>query len=523
MAASLTTLPPETLRQIIRNIPKNSHLLDLALCCRPLYGSVLPELYTHLSLTEVYSNTRFWSKLRLLTSRILSDPILASHVRSIIFEKEWNCDWLPYGDDGDGDEDENNDDNDNDRDGRNEQSDTAGHLETGNEESIDAKAAGDDMSDLLHLLQPMSASDRDELLKGHNKDALMALLVQAVPNLKIMSLVIPPGQATILTKVIERAASDRTDPQARPSIKTFSRLQVVISSRHTRGPSMNTDLLYHYIRLPAIRQICMQCVDSPDSTKKQQFPLATLEHGSCPTVEHLELRENNINNAKDLKGMLAACSNLRTFVFEFQYQEDDIPKELTEQLRESLSAKTETLENLWLDYEGDETYSQSCMDGLAASLSLTGFRKLKNLKVGMHVFFGNWWDRTDEPVHATRDAMVELPDLGKILPESLETLYILNTHLRVKVLVKALHNLLSVKQICLPNLREIAFNFFPAFPVQIDYSSARKSLQDMAVRAEVQLRIVDIVEKNEREEEGGDDRYLSHGWLETHGNCAMEY
>ncbi|KAL8924379.1 MAG: hypothetical protein Q9172_002726 [Xanthocarpia lactea] len=496
MAPSLTTLPPETLTQIIRNIPKTSHLLDLALCCRPLYRSVLPELYTHLFLTEVCSDTRFWSKLRLLTSRILSDHILASHVRSLIFEKEWI---------------ENNDDNDNGRDGRNKYSGTAGCLETGNEESIDTKAAGDDMPDLLHLLQPMSVSDRDELLKGHNKDALMALLVQAIPNLKIMNLVIPSGQANIFTKVVERVAAVRTDPQARPPIQTFSRLQVVINSRHVQGPSMNTDLLYHYIRLPAIRQICMQCVDSSDSTESQQFPLAMLEYGSCPTVEHLELRENKIN-AKDLKGMLAACSNLRTFVFEVYYYGDNSPKELTEQLRESLSAKTETLENLWLDHEGDETYSEGRMGGLITSPSLTGFRKLKNLKVGMCVFFGHWWDGTDEPTHATQDAMVELPDLGKILPESLETLYIMNTFYRVKVLIKALHNLLSVKQIYLPNLREIKLSIFPTI---IDHSSARKSLQDMAVCAGVQLRIVETKIR--------DDCYISHGWLETSGNCAMEY
>ncbi|KAL8855433.1 MAG: hypothetical protein Q9178_007922 [Gyalolechia marmorata] len=505
MAPSLTTLPPETLRQIISNIPKTSHLLDLALCCRPLYGSVLPELYTHLCLTEVYPKTRFRSKLRLLTSRILSDPILASHVRSLRFQREWDYDWQPYCDDKD--EDENNDDNNNGRDGRNEYSDTAGCLETGNEESIDTKAAGDDMLDLLNLLQPMSVSDRNELLKGHNKDALMALLVQAVPNLKIMSLVIPSRQANIFTKVFEEAAAVRTGPQARPPIQTFSRLQVVINSRHVQEPSMKTDLLYNYIRLPAIRQICMQCVDSSGSTENQQFPLATLEHGSCPTVEHLELRENKIN-VKDLKGMLAACSNLRTFVFEVEYYQYS-PKELTEQLWESLSAQTETLENLWLEYEGDE---EGRMYGLNASPSLTGFRKLKNLKVGMCVFYGHWRDGKDEPVHTTRDATVEFPDLGKILPESLETLYILRTYPRVKVLMRALHNLLSVRKICLPNLREIKLSIFPT---RFDYSSARKRLQDMAVRAEVQLRIV--------ETESRDDRYLSHGWLETYGNCAMEY
>ena len=510
MAPSLTTLPPETLRQIISNIPENSHRRDLALCCRPLYRTVLPELYTHLSVTEAYSLTRFRFNLRLLASRILPDPILASHVRSLIFGKKWDYDydWPPFC--YDKEEDENKNDNNNGRDGRDEYSDTAGCLETGNEESIDTKAAGDDMPDLLHLLQPMNVSDRKKLLKGHNKDALMALLIQAVPNLEIMNLVIPSRpsrQANNFTKVFEKAAAVRTGPQARPPIQTFSRLQVVINSRHVRGPSMNTDLLYHYIRLPAIRQICMQCVDSSDPTGNQQFPLATLEYGSCPTVRHLELRENKIN-AKDLKGMLAACSNLRTFVFEVQYYTFS-PKELTEQLRESLSAKTETLENLWLEYEGD---AEGRMYGLTASPSLTGFRKLKNLKVGMCVFYGNWRDGKDEPVHTTGNATVEFPDLGKILPESLETLSILRTYSRVQVLMRAMHNLLSVSKICLPNLREIKLSIFPT---RFDYSAARKRLQDMAVRAEVRLLIVEAEDK--------DDCYLSHGWLETSGNCVMEF
>lgn len=43
--------------------------------------------------------------------------------------------------------------------------------------------------------------------------------------------------------------------------------------------------------------------------------LEALQCGSCPTVEHLEFRDSYFY-PKDLQAMVAACSNLKTFVYD---------------------------------------------------------------------------------------------------------------------------------------------------------------------------------------------------------------
>ncbi|KAI4259405.1 MAG: hypothetical protein L6R42_004590 [Xanthoria sp. 1 TBL-2021] len=449
MAPSLSTLPPEIFTQIIENIPKNGHLHDLALCCHGFYDLVLPKLYSHLSLkVNLLNDQPSYPKLRSLVSRILFNPTLASHVRSITLDQEWSC--QASCSDGEEDSEEVDDDDDDDDEGGEDDNHHIGNaaecLETGNDEKgIYQKAA--DMPDLFHLLQHMSVFDRSELMEGtenNNEDALMALLFQSVPNLKAMSIEIHPIEAHLFFKVFRRAAAGREHLQVSPPIQSFARLQVVINNCDGSGAEtcgMPTNLLYRYIRLPAIREIYMSKVESFHAGEDRLFPLAMLKDGSCPTVEHLELRDRN----------------------------------------------TETLTNLWLDYWGDDPYLMpSIGDDLTPAPSLGDFRRLKNLKVGMYVLFGHGMNFQD-PYKEQEIKDSELPDLGRILPDSLETIYFSHTEGRVGILSEALQRLLRVRQNCLPKLRKITFE---AYQAGVKQTPSLNILKDMAVDAEVQLRII---------------------------------
>lgn len=498
MAPSLSTLPPEIFTQIIENIPKNGHLHDLALCCHGFYDLVLPKLYSHLSLkVNLLNDQPSYPKLRSLVSRILFNPTLASHVRSITLDQEWSC----QASCSDGEEDSEEIDDDDDAEGGEDDNHHIGNaaecLETGNDEKgIYQKAA--DMPDLFHLLQHMSVFDRSELMEGtenNNEDALMALLFQSVPNLKAMSIEIHPIEAHLFFKVFRRAAAGREDLQVSPPIQSFARLQVVINNCDGSGAEtcgMPTNLLYRYIRLPAIREIYMSKVGSFHAGEDRLFPLAMLKDGSCPTVEHLELRDSKLHS-KELKCTLAACCNLRTFVYDVGTGLGWCHYSLRE-LGECLLGNTETLTNLWLDYWGDDPYLMpSIGDDLTPVPSLGDFRRLKNLKVGMYVLFGHGMNFQD-PYKEQEIKDSELPDLGRILPDSLETIYFSHTEGRVGILSEALQRLLRVRQNCLPKLRKITFE---AYQAGFKQTPSLNILKDMAVGSEVQLRIITRVDEED--------------------------
>ena len=301
MAPSLSALPPEVFTQIVENIPKNGHLLDLALCCHGFYDLVLSKLYSHLSLkVNLLKHQPTYPKLRLLFSRILSNPIMASYVRSITLDQEWTC--QAWNDEENGKEIDNGDDHEYEGDDHGYEGDdheyggdnvyienAAACLEMGNEEDSYEHPA--DLPNLFNLLQPMSVYERSELMEGvenNDEDALVALLFQAVPNLKAMSIEIDPFEAVLFYKVFRRAVAAREDSNVSPPIQSFARLQVVINNCDGSGAQtcgMPTRLLDQYLRLPAIREIYMSNLGSFQSDE-DPFPLGTLKDGSCPTVEH---------------------------------------------------------------------------------------------------------------------------------------------------------------------------------------------------------------------------------------------
>ena len=279
MLPCLPLLPPEIFDQITQAIPGNGHLLDLALCSRSICDFVLRHLYTHLTLkcNKVESSQPKYPKLRSLILRLLRNPILASHVRSIVLEEQWEWNW-----------------------------DKSRVLRPG------AVSNHDFFPEVKRYLGAWEKGSRKawaRAIRATNEDATMALLFQIVTNVKAISIVIPTSAGRYFLKIFERAVQ-RQSVYGNPT-QCFQNLETVVISVDSYDFGIEVDLLYYYMQLPSIRKICLQKVGSPDIDYRGLSPLGRLQPRSCQ-VQHLELRECRLKN-QDLKDVLAACNSLQTF------------------------------------------------------------------------------------------------------------------------------------------------------------------------------------------------------------------
>lgn len=120
-------------------------------------------------------------------------------------------------------------------------------------------------------------------------------------------------------------------------------------------------------------------------------------------------------------------------------------------LRKAFSWTENSLENLWLDFGPGVTYQMPSAD-LDPISSLSSFKFLKNIKVGMSVIFG----REPVPGNTGHPADGDAIDLANRMPTSIETIYFSHTLGRVRGLLRALENWLLQKEA----LKRIAFEAY---------------------------------------------------------------
>ena len=80
------------------------------------------------------------------------------------------------------------------------------------------------------------------------------------------------------------------------------------------------------------------------------------------------------------------------------------------------------MENLWLDYEGERVYFVD--EDLSPTSTLSSFKVLRNLRMGMYLWFGIEGDGT---TWAGADDQDRAPNLATLMPASIETLYFSRT------------------------------------------------------------------------------------------------
>ncbi len=400
MPASLRTLPPEILLLIISNIEKSGWLLDLALCCRSLYRSTLPYLYSHIKLLfQAHENKIGGLYLKSFTVHILKHPELAALVHDFTMDQSWQD----------------------------------SYISSENTESPGIDEAIQQVVSRFHPSQEDLGVWIGSLKRG-DVGPYLALLLSSLPNLESLDLVVPRPSAGYFEYLLHSAAKRKNVFNTHSA---FSSLRVITHDYQGPGYGPSAGLLSDYLHMPSLHELSCRKIGSYND--KASEGLATLGPATIPLV-HLELREGRLNEP-DLANVLRACKGLKSFVYEVglnaYYHECRTPA-----LGQVLNWIENSVENLWLDHGGDWVLRLDDRD-LPPISALSSLKVLKNLRVGMYMFLdilrgGTSW-------------------IGPALPASIETLYFSHTTGGVTELTSTLERLLQAKESCTPNLRRISF------------------------------------------------------------------
>lgn len=396
MPASFISLPTEVLLLIIRNVENSGWLLNLALCCRSLYYLTLPCLYTDVKLLFSGFTTGFLS-LKPFTTHMLKNPVLASHVRGIAIEEQ-----------------------------------SSRRIYPSSEPRLD-----ETVRELISRssISQMRQEKWIEALEGGDNGSFVALLLSSLPNIQRLSLVGLPWLYPV-EELFKSAAKSESFLYTRPA---FSSLRVL--RFESMGYSWTSlSLLSSFLQLPSLREFYGEQIYIEQLyDDKANRSLAALKSATI-SLDHLEIREGSLS-ATELPNLLRASRSLKTIVYEVDLLSNCAYR--TPEIREALTWNQNSLENLWLDLFDE--YSPSSQD-ISPMSTLSSFTMLKNLCVGMHVFFGDEFH-----------GWTYSPDLPSLMPASIETLYFSRTKCRVNKLTSALEKLLQAKESHTPKLRMIAF------------------------------------------------------------------
>ena len=400
MPASLRTLPPEILLLIISNVKKTGWLLDLALCCRSLYHSTLPYLYSHIKLLfPTHENKTREPYLKSFTLHILKHPELAALVHGFTMNQSWqdtyNC-------------------------------------------SENTRSPGiDEAIQQVILRSHRFQGDLDEwiwhLTRG-DVGSYLTVLLSSLPNLECLDLVLPRQSACYFEGLLHRAVKGNL----LNTHSAFSSLRVINHDCRGHGYGASAGLLSDYLHLPSLHELSCRKIGSYNNRANEG--LATLGPATIPLV-HLELREGRLNDP-DLANVLRACKGLKSFVYEVGRDAYFFYDCKTPALAQVLKWIENSVEDLWLDHVGD-AYSRLGDGDLPPVSAFSSLKVLKNLRVGMYLFLDILRGDTSW--------------IGPVLPASIETLYFTHTTGEVTELTSTLERLLQTKESCAPNLRRITF------------------------------------------------------------------
>lgn len=403
MPASFITLPPEISTQIIRNVEKSGWLLDLALCCHSIYYVTLPCLYTDVKL--LYNDSTRGFRLIPFTTHMVRNPELASYVRGFTLEEQWL---------------------------RRDYESSRGLQSPRLDESVRGVVSRSSLSQVRKRTWIRALEIGDQ-------SSFIALLLSSLPNLRCLSM---EGlwPSLHVEELFQSASRRESFLYTKPAL---SSLRVLILENKSLC-RISPDLLSSYLQLPSLREFYGEKIRVDrfgHLDDKTNEPLATLKSATT-SLDHLEIREGSLRSI-GLPNVLRASKNFRIIVYEVGL--NSLFTCSTLEIRKALIWNQNILENLWLDlWDGSRALYWG--EDLSPMGSLSSFTLLKNLWVGMHMFFG-------VEFHGRRHA----PDLASLMPPSIETLYFSRTKGRVNRLTSALEKLLQAKQSHTPKLRMVAF------------------------------------------------------------------
>lgn len=427
---SLIACPSEIISQIVGNLDK-SCLNRLAVSSRDLNLIITPYLYQDI---ELLGHSQKWSRpasttFRNLAVLLLERPHLAGYVRHFTMRR----------------------DNSNDR--LREQVEIS-HFPQALSSAIETASHSEEVE--RQWLEDMSFT------KPINEDALMALLLPALPNLKTLDLTLGE-KATYFSRMMQRASRKEKPFDTAPAFEKLSDIMYSQDSRislYCGGGGEDADshdneaeaeeypcYTVMPLLLPAVSRIFgLQSKFQVGITNQEPWVLP-LACGFSSQLSHLELRECLLNSQAVLD-LLQVPIALKTFIYEITPKTPD-SSILNVNIYRAMEYQMNSLENLWLDCVlWDEELVRFPQFRNAESMpSFANFNNLRILRIASPFLFG-------DIRRLMREGKGYSDLLARVLPDRLHTLHITRCDHHVKLIQTPLEFLLLRLSIT-PHLRKI--------------------------------------------------------------------
>ena len=414
----LIACPSEIISQIAGNLNKAS-LSRLALSSRLLNFITTPYLYDHI---ELRGHSQHWSQpasteFRNLTVLLLERPHLAGYVRHFTMRKDYS----------------------NDR--RREQVKMAPLSQA---VSTAIETASHSKEEERQWLEDMSCT------KSINEDALMALLLPALPNLKTLDLTLGKN-AMYFSRMMQRASRKEKPFDTAPAFEKLSDIMYAQDSRtslycneggedadrHNDEAEAEEHPCYTVVSfsLPAVSRIFGLQSHFQSGIRNQEPWILPLACGFSPQLSHLELRECLLNS-QAVVDLLQVPIALKTLIYEVTPETLD-SSILNVNIYRAMEYQMSSLENIWLDCVpwNEELVRFLQFDDAKPMPSLANFKNLRVLRIASPFLFGSI-RRLRQEGKGYSDLLVSL------LPEGLHILHITRCDHHVKLIERPLEFLL---------------------------------------------------------------------------------
>ena len=396
---SLIACPSEIIFQIVGNLDRSS-LSRLALSSRLLNVIFTPYLYDHIELLGHSQNRSRPESIdfRNLTLLLLERPHLAGYVQHFSMRNNF------FG-----------------REVLGEHTETA-HLPQALLTAIEA--ASHSKEEERQWLKDVSFT------KSINEDALMALLLPTLRNLKTLDLRL--GDDIIyFSRMMQRASRKERPFDTTPAFEKLSDIMYAQNKLKRTDydeefdgddedddDNGNDEHPYNTampLPLPAVTRIFGLKSSFERGISKQEPWVLPLACGFSSQLSHLELRDC-LFNSQTLVDLLRVPTALKTFIYEVNPKTPD-SHVININIYKAMEHQMSSLENIWLDYvpwnQELKRFRQLCYSKPMPSFA--NFNNLRTLRIASPFLFGYMCLQQ-------REGKTHL--LAPLLPESLETLHI---------------------------------------------------------------------------------------------------
>ena len=370
----LIACPSEIISQIAGNLNKAS-LSRFALSSRLLNFITTPYLYDHI---ELRGHSQHWSQpasteFRNLTVLLLERPHLAGYVRHFTMRKDSSSD------------------------GRSRQVEIANLPQA---LSTAIETASHSKEEERQWLEDVSFT------KSINEDALMTLLLPALPNLTTLDLTLGEN-VTYFSRMMQRASRKEKPFDTTPAFETLSDImyaqnrristyyneEIEDADRDEEEEEEEEEEHPCYtvmpLSLPAVSRVFGLKSGVQAGVTNQEPWILPLACGFSSQLSHLELRECLLNS-QAMVDLLQVPTALKTFIYEVTPM-TPISNVLNIDIHRSMEYQMSSLENIWLDYvpwnEGLVRFPQ--FRYAKPMPSLANFNNLRILRIASPFLFGS--------------------------------------------------------------------------------------------------------------------------------------